>query len=71
MGSHPGTNTVSVHSVDFAGNLSAFVTRKFFYDVPAVFALDISGPGNVKGAPHRRHGAADLARCSTLARATR
>ncbi|HUD48964.1 MAG TPA: immunoglobulin domain-containing protein [Candidatus Baltobacteraceae bacterium] len=45
----PGTNIVSMQSVDFSGNLSAVVTEKFFEVAPALFALAISGPGTVKG----------------------
>jgi hypothetical protein len=45
----PGSNIVSVQSVDFSGNVSSVVTEKFFYEMPAVFTLAISGSGAVKG----------------------
>lgn len=46
----PGTNIVVVQSVDYSGNLSAKVTRKFFYTVPSEFYLNISGTGIISGA---------------------
>jgi hypothetical protein len=45
----PGTNIVAVRSVDYSGNVSSIVTKKFFYVVPSMFKLAISGPGTVKG----------------------
>jgi hypothetical protein len=45
----PGTNIVAVRSVDFSGNVSPVVTRRFFNVFPSIFALAVSGPGAVKG----------------------
>ena len=43
----PGTNIVAVRSVDYSGNVSSIVTKKFFYVVPSMFKLANSGPGTV------------------------
>jgi hypothetical protein len=48
-GLNPGTNFVTVQSVDYSGNKSAFATREFFYEVPAEFRLYTSGLGTVSG----------------------
>jgi hypothetical protein len=45
----PGTNIISVQSVDYSGNVSSLVTEKFFYVVPSEFGLATNGPGTVKG----------------------
>jgi hypothetical protein len=45
----PGTNYVTVQSVSYSGSNSTLVTREFFYKSPAVFTLDVNGPGNVTG----------------------
>ena len=50
----PGTNYVAVQGIDYSGNKSAVVTREFFYESPAAFTLNVTGPGSVKGsAPFR------------------
>jgi hypothetical protein len=46
-----GTNIVALQSVDFSGNMSAVVSRKFFYVVPSPFSLSLNGPGNVIARP--------------------
>jgi Immunoglobulin domain len=45
----PGTNFVTVQSVNYSGRLSALATREFFYEVPAPFTLQINGSGTVRG----------------------
>jgi len=45
----PGTNIVAAQAQDYAGNLSAVVTRRFFYIVPSYFGLTIHGSGTVTG----------------------
>ncbi len=45
----PGSNVVSVRSVDFSGNISLTNTRSFFCAVPATLSLAINGLGSVKG----------------------
>jgi hypothetical protein len=45
----PGTNFVTVQSVDYSGNKSAFATREFFYQVPVKFVLYTNGLGTVSG----------------------
>jgi hypothetical protein len=45
----PGTNHVTAQSVDYSGNVSAFVTREFFYVVPTLFTLNPSVNGSVTG----------------------
>ncbi len=44
-----GTNIISVQSVDYTGNVSPTVTRKFFYVVPSLFTLTINGSGTISG----------------------
>lgn len=46
----PGTNIVSVRSVDLSGNISATNTRALFCTVPSSLNLEINGAGNVSGA---------------------
>jgi len=46
----PGTNYVTVQSVNYSTNKSAFVTREFFYVVQAPLTLNKSGNGTVTGA---------------------
>jgi hypothetical protein len=41
----PGTNYVTVQSVDYSGKKSALATREFFYKTPAQFSLVLIGPG--------------------------
>jgi hypothetical protein len=41
----PGTNILAVQSVDYSGNVSTIVTRRFFYKVPSPFTLTISSNG--------------------------
>jgi hypothetical protein len=41
----PGTNILAVQSVDFSGNVSPVVTRRFFYQVPSVLGLTIVSNG--------------------------
>jgi hypothetical protein len=43
----PGNNTVRVHSVDLAGNVSKPVTRYFTYVVQDVLSVQIAGEGTV------------------------
>jgi hypothetical protein len=48
----PGTNILSVQSVDFSSNVSTVVTRSFFYQVPATLSLTsniFSGAGTLTG----------------------
>jgi hypothetical protein len=45
----PGTNYVTVQSVDFAGRVSPFETREFFNESPALFTLTATGSGTVTG----------------------
>lgn len=48
----PGTNILAVQAVDFSGNLSSVVSRRFFYKVPSLFALsnvDNGGAGTLTG----------------------
>jgi hypothetical protein len=45
----PGTNYVTVQSVDYSGNRSALATREFFYQSQAQFTLNVIGPGTVTG----------------------
>ncbi len=45
----PGTNFVTVQSVDYSGNKSALATREFFYEVPVIFGLYTNGLGTVSG----------------------
>jgi hypothetical protein len=45
----PGTNYVTVQSVNYSSIASAPLTREFFYVVPAPFALIESGNGTVTG----------------------
>jgi hypothetical protein len=47
----PGTNYVTVQCVNYSGNRSAFATREFFYDSPAMFTLITNGPGTVNISP--------------------
>ncbi len=42
----PGTNIFKVQSADGSGDISASVSRAFFYKVPSVFALTNAGIGN-------------------------
>ena len=42
----PAANTLAVQSQDISGGLSPIVSRKFFYEVPALFTLLKSGSGN-------------------------
>jgi uncharacterized repeat protein (TIGR03803 family) len=48
----PGTNTLTVHCADVAGDISAAVSRTFFYKVPAKLEVIQAGTGNgiLKGA---------------------
>lgn len=46
----PGTNIVSVRSVDLSGNISATNTRALFCTVPSSLSLAINGAGSVNGA---------------------
>jgi hypothetical protein len=63
----PGTNHVTVQSVDFSGNESTFVTREFFYEVTAPFTVliepeesvgAVTGVASIKGDPAPSNGAA-------------
>jgi hypothetical protein len=52
----PGTNTVAVQSVDYSGNLSPVLVRKFFYVLPSPFTLlynldegSVTGSASVSG----------------------
>jgi cyclophilin family peptidyl-prolyl cis-trans isomerase len=45
----PGTNRVTVHSLDSSGNLSLPATRKVFYSVPRAVTLQVQGKGKVTG----------------------
>ena len=42
----PGSNIISVQSMDVAGNTSAFVSQTFFYEAQAPLAIMKDGPGN-------------------------
>jgi uncharacterized repeat protein (TIGR03803 family) len=42
----PAANILAVQSQDISGGLSPIVSRKFFYEVPALFTLLKSGSGN-------------------------
>jgi hypothetical protein len=46
----PGTNTISVRSVDVSGNTSAVSTRTVFCAIPGTLILGVNGQGLVKGA---------------------
>lgn len=46
----PGTNLLSVRSVDVSGNISLTNTRSVFASVPSSLLLDINGQGSVSGA---------------------
>ncbi len=46
----PGTNVVSVRSIDLSGNISATNTRALFCTVPSSLSLAINGAGSVSGA---------------------
>lgn len=46
----PGTNIISVRSVDLSGNISLTNTRALFCTVPSSLSLAINGPGTVSGA---------------------
>ena len=45
----PGTNIISVRSVDVSGNISTTNTRSLFCSVPASLNLAINGAGSVSG----------------------
>ena len=45
----PGSNSVTVQSVDFTGNKSSMPARAFFYEVPSLFTLTRTGNGAVAG----------------------
>jgi hypothetical protein len=45
----PGSNTLMVQSVDFTGNKSPVLACNFFYQVPSLFALTLTGDGRVTG----------------------
>jgi hypothetical protein len=48
----PGTNILAVQSVDYSSNVSAVVTRRFFYKVPATLMLsnlNVTGSGTLVG----------------------
>jgi len=49
VGLRPGTNQISVRSMDWSGNLSAAATRTVFYSVPRPIGLQIQGKGKVTG----------------------
>ncbi len=46
----PGTNIISVRSVDLSGNISATNTRSLFCTVPSSLQLAVNGLGSVSGA---------------------
>ena len=46
----PGTNFLTVQSVDFSGNISLPARRKFFLAVPTRFSLTHTGSGSISGA---------------------
>ncbi len=46
-----GTNIVAVQAVDYSGNVSAVVSRKFFYVESSRFSLSLYGPGSVIAKP--------------------
>lgn len=52
-----GTNYITVQSRNFSGNLSTFVSREFFYEVPALFTLTNNGLGAVTGSAPATGGA--------------
>jgi hypothetical protein len=54
----PGTNYVTVQSVDYSGNKSALETREFFYQVAAPFYLLVNPGGTVTGVPAVKGGPA-------------
>jgi cyclophilin family peptidyl-prolyl cis-trans isomerase len=45
----PGTNRVSIRSMDWSGNQSPAATRTIFYSVPRPISLQIQGRGTVAG----------------------
>jgi hypothetical protein len=45
----PGTNYVTVRSVNYSGSNSTYVTREFFLKAPTLFALITNGPGTFTG----------------------
>jgi cyclophilin family peptidyl-prolyl cis-trans isomerase len=49
VGLRPGTNQITVRSMDWSGNLSAAATRIVFYSVPRTIGLEIQGKGKVTG----------------------
>ena len=46
----PGTNLLSVRSIDISGNISLTNTRSVFASVPSSLSLSINGQGSVSGA---------------------
>ena len=60
----PGTNTVSVYSVDHAGNSSTVVTRTYVRVLKDALALTVNGNGTVKGATNGQQ--MELGRSFTL-----
>lgn len=54
----PGTNFVTVQSVNYSGRLSTLAKREFFYEVPALFGLQTTGLGAVSGSASAPGGAA-------------
>jgi len=62
----PGTNYVTVQSVDYSGNVSTLISREFFYQVKAPFILStnplssaggVTGVASVAGGPAPTNGA--------------
>ena len=47
----PGTNTVAVKGVDWAGNNSAVVPRTIYLGVPVPLNIVINGTGSTQGKP--------------------
>jgi hypothetical protein len=45
----PGTNYVTVQSINYGGHESTLATREFFYESPAELRLEIEGDGTVTG----------------------
>lgn len=45
----PGTNKITIRSIDWSGNQSAAATRTVFYSVPRTVSLEIQGDGTVAG----------------------
>lgn len=45
----PGTNRITVRSLDYFGNLSPGVEREIFYSVPRMISLETIGKGKVTG----------------------